>query len=224
MIGERIKVLDHGYVTLTAVMGEDFTPARTARTSFGKPDTKTDDENRKLNAYLLKHGHMTPFEFCQVRYYMRMPIFVARQMVRHRTASLNEISLRYIDAVDEFYIPTLDRMQRQSENNKQGSSSTVVDEPWRCEELMRDAYSHAFASYEALLENGLAKELARSVLPLATYTEWYWQCDLRNTLHLLDLRLDSHAQWEIRQYAHAMLALIRPVFPSIIAAWEEMKK
>ncbi len=220
-----INVLDHGYVALVDTMGDDRTPARTARTSFRNQDAeRSEEQDAKLTNYLVSHKHTTPLEFCQVRFAMKMPIFVARQLVRHRTASINEVSYRYVKAAREFYVPTGDRMQKQSASNKQGSAVECVDDPLKCIRLMVEANHRAFDTYDALLAEGLAAELARAVLPVATYTEWYWQCDLHNTLHMLALRLDPHAQYEIRVYAEAMLELLRPVYPTIIAAWESTRR
>lgn len=222
-LGE-ITVLDHGYVALDAVMGDDRTAARCARTSFrNKDQERTAEQDAKLTRYLIEHRHNTPLEFCQLRFYMKMPIIVARQLVRQRTQSLNEISLRYVQATREFYVPALDRMQKQSAANKQGSSDEVVDDPDHCARLIRDAGDAAFDTYESLLANGLSKELARTVLPLGTYTEWFSQMSLHNFLHMLSLRLDAHAQFESRVYAQAMLDLARPHFPSVIASWEELR-
>lgn len=218
MHGE-IQVLNHGYVALTDVMGDDRTAARTARTSFRNKVERAVDEDAKLTSYLVSHRHTTPFEFCQVRFYMKMPIFVARQLVRHRTASINEISLRYVQATEEFYVPDVERCQRQSESNKQGSSSETVDDPAAVRDLIGAVGRTAFGAYRELLALGLSKELARTVLPLGTYTEWYWQADLHNFLHMLKLRLDPHAQYEIRVYAQAMLDLARPIFPTVFEAW-----
>ena len=218
-----INVLNHGFVALDAVMGDDQTPANTARTSFKNRIERTPEENAKLTSYLVKHRHTTPLEFCQVRFYMKMPIFVARQLVRHRTASINEVSLRYVQATEEFYIPEVDRCQKQSETNKQGSSIEVVDDPESVRNIILDSGINAFEDYKELLAAGLSKELARTVLPLGTYTEWFWQNDLHNTLHFLKLRLDPHAQYEIRVYAEAMLELLKPLFPTIIEAWEETR-
>jgi thymidylate synthase (FAD) len=220
-VGREIAVLNHGYVALTEVMGGDRTPARTARTSFRNRVERTEEEDAKLTRYLVSHRHTTPLEFCQVRFYMKMPIFVARQLVRHRTASINEISLRYVQASEEFYVPDVERCQRQSESNKQGSSSALVEDPGIVRLLIENAGRMAFEHYGDLLKRGLSKELARMVLPLGTYTEWYWQADLHNFLHMLRLRLDPHAQYEIRVYAEAMLELARPHFPTVIAAWEQ---
>jgi thymidylate synthase (FAD) len=213
------SVLNHGYVALTDVMGTDRTPAQTARTSFRNVKERTPEEDAKLTDYLISHGHNTPIEFNQVRFYMKMPIFVARQLVRHRTASINEVSLRYVKAAREFYIPEPERCQKAPTQNKQGSSNEVVDDPERIRMLIEATGNLAFDAYETLLADGLAPELARMVLPLGTYTEWYWQCDLHNFLHMLKLRLDSHAQYEIRVYAEAMLELVRPIFPTIIESW-----
>ncbi len=219
---EEIKVLNHGFVALVDTMGDDRTPAKTARASYRNKAERTADEDSKLTNYLVKHQHTTPLEFCQVLFYMKMPIFVARQLVRHRTASINEVSLRYVKAACEFYVPALERMQRKAETNKQGSSSEIVDHPDLCAKMIRRSGDTAFGVYEGLLAEGLAPELARIVLPLGTYTEWFWQNDLHNTLHMLRLRLDPHAQYEIRVYAQAVLDLLRPVFPTIIAAWESV--
>lgn len=219
----EMKVLDHGYVALTDVMGDDRTPSRTARTSFRNKEEKTEEQDRKLTDYLIRNKHNTPLEFCQVRFYMKMPIFVARQLVRHRTSSINEISYRYIKAVREFYIPEDFRMNKQSADNKQGSSLEVVSDPVGLKSIMHYACSVSFDAYDNLLSGGLASELARIVLPLGTYTEWFWQCDFHNFLHMLSLRLDPHAQYEIRVYAEAMLALARQAFPLIIDSWEKSR-
>lgn len=218
---KEIKVLDHGFVALVDTMGDDRTPAQTARTSYRNRTQRTPEEDAKLTNYLVKNRHTTPLEFVQLRFYMKMPIFVARQFIRHRTASVNEISYRYVQATREFYVPELDRCQKQSTTNKQGSASEVVGDPQRCRWLVETAGNVAFDAYEDLLQEGLSNELARTVLPVGTYTEWYWQNDLHNTLHLLNLRLDPHAQYEIRVYAEAMLDLIEPIYPTIIAAWRE---
>jgi thymidylate synthase (FAD) len=220
----EIACLDHGYVALVDVMGDDRTPARCARTSFRNAGAeRTEEQDARLTDYLVRNKHTTPIEFCQARFYMKLPIFVARQLIRTRTASVNEVSYRYVTAAREFYVPALDRMQRKSESNKQGSSSEIVEHPERCAAVISRAGDLAFDAYEQLLSMGLAPELARVVLPCGTYTEWYWQNDLHNTLHMLKLRLDPHAQYEIRVYAEAMLELLRPVFPTIIESWERTR-
>lgn len=196
----EIKVLDHGVVALMDVYGDNHRPAIAARTSYRKDASDyTDEQNERLISYLVKHRHTTPLEFCGATFFMVMPIFVARQLVRHRTASINEESLRYVDARNQFYLPELDRMQKQSKTNKQGSAPELVDDPAYCQEIIERAALQAYSEYDTLLMLGLAKELARIVLPLNTYTAWYWSCDLHNILHLLSLRLDPHAQWECRQ-------------------------
>lgn len=220
---KEVPLLNHGYVALVDVMGDDRTPAQRARTSFRNKQQRTAEEDAKLTDYLVRHRHTTPLEFCQLLFYMKMPIFVARQVVRHRTASINEVSYRYVQAAREFYIPERDRCQRAATNNKQGSSSEVVDDPAYCQRLITQAGNQTFDVYEQLLREGLAPELARTVLPCGTYTEWYWQMDLHNFLHFENLRLDVHAQYEVRMYAVVMLELARHHFPTIIASWEKHK-
>lgn len=225
--GSEIKCLDHGYVALDATMGDDRTPARTARTSFRNRDQeRTAEQDAKLTDYLVRHAHTTPLEFCQVRFYMKMPIIVARQLVRHRTASINEVSYRYVQAAREFYVPEPERCQRAPNKgeNKQGSSSEIVDDPEYVRSVVTEAGNMAFDAYELLLAEGLAPELARTVLPCGTYTEWYWQVDLNNFLKTMALRLDGHAQFEIRVYAEAMLALVEPIYPTIIESWRRTLK
>ncbi len=218
------KCLDHGYVVLTDVMGDDRTPARTARTSFrNSTKERSEEQDAKLTDYLVRHGHNTPIEFCMVRFYVKQPIFNARQFVRQRTQSINEVSYRYVQAAREFYVPDADRMQKKAESNKQGSSSEIVDEPERCAKYVRDACNYAFDMYENLLSEGLAPELARIVLPLSTYTEWYAQMNLHNFLYMIERRIDPHAQYEARVYAEAMLELVEPFFPSVIGSWRKFK-
>jgi thymidylate synthase (FAD) len=217
---QEVRVLNHGYVALVDIMGHDRTPAQTARTSYRNRKERTAEEDAKLTDYLIRNRHTTPLEFCQVLFYMKLPLFVAAQLIRHRTASVNQVSYRYVRAEREYYVPDPSRMQKASKYNKQGSSDEQVDNPKAVELLIRDACERAFDTYEALLVYELAPELARTVLTVATYTEWYWQCDLHNFLHMLKLRLDPHAQYEIRVYAQAMLQLVRPHFPTIIASWE----
>lgn len=221
----EIKCLDYGFVALVDTMGSDRTPAQCARTSFrNAQQERTEEQDAKLTDYLVRNEHTTPIEFCQVRFYMKLPIFVARQLVRHRTASINEVSYRYVQAAREFYVPAPERCQRKAETNKQGSSSELVENPGQVRYLIERAGQQAFDEYDRLLKEGLAPELARTVLPCGTYTEWYFQQDLHNCLHLLKLRLNPHAQYEVRVYAEAMLELLRPVFPTIIDSWERTLK
>src|SRR5258706_9677076 len=201
--GGEISCLDHGFVVLVDTMGTDRTPAQTARTSFRNRKERTLEEDAKLTDYLVRHHHTTPLEFVQLLFFMKMPIFVARQLVRHRTVSINEISYRYVKAAREFYVPEIARMQRKSENNKQGSSSELVEDPHRCRLLFERAGEESFDIYDQLLAEGLAPELARSVLPCGTYTEWYWRSDLHNTINMLQLLFYPQAQYEKRIYAPA---------------------
>ena len=224
MLPVEQKCLNYGYVALTEVMGDDRTPARTARTSFrNATKERSEEQDAKLTDYLVRHGHNTPIEFCMMRFYVKQPIFNARQFVRQRTQAINEVSYRYVQAVREFYVPEPDRMQRKAENNKQGSSSQIVDDPESCAESINLACNFAFDAYESLLEEGLAPELARIVLPLGTYTEWYTQMNLHNFLYMIERRIDPHAQYEARVYAEAMLELVEPFFPSVIGAWRKFK-
>ncbi len=223
-ITER-RVLDHGVIALTEVWGSDFAPARTARTSFRNSDAdKTEADNIGLTNYLMKNRHDTPFEFCGATIYMVLPIFVARQWVRHRTAAINEESLRYVEAREQFYIPTTDRMQKQSQTNKQGSSPETVDNPTLCRSIIQNHNEDAWRRYQGLLGAGLAKELARMVLPLNTYTAWYWTANLRNIMHLLGLRLDPHAQYEVRVYAEALYNMLNEIFPNILGAYDQFRR
>lgn len=219
----EIRVLDHGFVALVDTMGTDRTPAQTARTSFRSKKERTVEEDARLTDYLVRHRHNTPLEFCQLLFYVKLPIFVARQFVRHRMQSINEVSYRYVQAAREFYVPAITRMQKKAENNKQGSSTKIVDDPIQCAVIMRTAGNRAFDAYEDLLEEGLAPELARTVLPVSTYTEWYCRFDLHNFLHMIGLRTDPHAQYEIQVYAKAMLELARSRYPTIIACWEKTR-
>jgi len=214
-----VNVLDHGYVALVDTMGHDRTPATAARTSFRNRKAKTAEEDAKLTDYLIRNEHTTPVEFVQVLLYMKLPIFVARQLVRYRTQSINEVSYRYVKAAREFYVPAPERCQRQSTDNKQGSSSTIVEYPTSVIDTIKRAGDQAFDAYEDLLGQGLATELARTVLPVGTYTEWYTQWNLHNLFRMLRQRLDAHAQYEVRVYAQAVLKLITPVFPTLVEAW-----
>lgn len=215
------NVLDHGQVALVSVSGDDETPAMAARTSFGKDSRDySHSDNIKLLRYLVSHRHTTPLEFCQATFYMKMPIFVARQWVRHRTASINEESGRYKKFDPCFYVPSVEDLNTQSKNNKQGRSEEQIDNPEQAQEVIREASLSAFDRYEQLLEMGVAKEVARSVLPTNYYTSWYWTCDAHNIMHLLSLRLDPHAQLEIRRYALAVYEQLKEVWPEIMWAFD----
>ena len=216
-----IKVLDKGYVTLVDHWGDDNRPANTARTSYNDAGkTFSEARNKGLSDYLIRHNHNTPVEFNAILFYMKMPIFVARQWVRHRTQSLNEISYRYVQAQREFYIPDRSRMALQSTDNKQGSSDILIENPEVALQLIENGCNESFNNYEHLIALGVNNEVARTVLPLGTYTEWYTKMDLHNLFHLLDLRLDAHAQYEIRVYAEACLQLIEPIYPNLVNSWK----
>lgn len=220
-----INVLDWGFVALTDSMGDDRVPAQVARTSFGNADAeRTEEEDHKLGRYLMKHRHTTPFEFCQVRFYIRAPLFVVQQLLRHRTASVNQESLRYVTPTDpKFYIPERSRMVGRPANVKQGSSEEEIKSPDWARVVMDRAFNSAVQDYRTLIKMGLAPEIARAVMPTSLYTDLYYQIDLHNFLHFAGLRTDPHAQWETRQYAEAMLELTREHFPATVAAWEEGK-
>ena len=224
------KCLDHGHVTLIDVMPRIVTPERptcdyaiteSARVSYaGKP--KSDTEERGLIRYLMRHKHTSPLEQVELKFNIKLPIFVARQAVRTRCCSLNEISGRYTQLKDEFYIPSIDEVRTQSKNNKQGSDEPLNEiQAQDFIDRLKGLCQNSYASYESDIKNGMAKELARTQLPVNIYTEWYWKIDLKNLLDFLALRCDSHAQYEIRVYAEAMLELIRPLAPWTIEAWED---
>lgn len=210
------KVLDHGFVRLIDYMGDDGAIVQAARVSYGK-GTKTPSDDRSLIRYLMRHRHTTPFEMCEIKFHVKLPIFVARQWMRHRMSSYNEVSGRYSVVRDEFYLPGVERFTRQSESNSQGSSDKIIEGAldFRGDRYIRS--SNSFAAYERELEAGLSREIARTELPLSTYTEFYWKIDLHNLLHFLQLRMDSHAQYEIRVYAEAIAEIVKLWVP---IAWE----
>lgn len=216
----RVKqVLDHGHVRLIDHMGDDQRIIEAARVSYGK-GTKSVRKDAALIDYLLRHGHTSPFEQVVFVFNLKMPIFVARQWMRHRTARLNEISGRYSIMEDAFYVPEPERVQGQSVVNRQNSDGVPLMHPAAFSKAIQIQQDQQYQSYEQALEMGVARELARINLPLATYTEIYWQMDLHNLFHLLRLRLDGHAQWEVRQYAAAVAAFVKEVVPIAYAAFE----
>lgn len=222
LLDQEIPVLDKGFVRLVDYMGGDERIVQSARVSYGS-GTKTVRQDRGLIHYLMKHWHTSPFEQVQLTFHTKMPIFVARQWVRHRTARLNEISGRYSVMKDEFYVPSPENIRPQSTNNKQGRSEdryTEVEES-EIREMFEGEQKAVYKNYEALLEKNLARELARNNLPLSLYTEWYWQIDLHNLFHFLRLRMDPHAQYEIRVYAEAMARCAKAVAPIAYEAFEE---
>jgi thymidylate synthase (FAD) len=222
ILDKEFPVLDHGFMRLVDYLGGDTRIVAAARVSYGH-GTKTIREDRALIHYLMRNQHTSPFEQVVLTFHAKMPIFVARQWVRHRTARLNEISGRYSILQDEFYLPSPDQIRKQSRRNKQGRSTEELPSEAQehiIEMLKRDQVT-AYSSYEALLQDDIARELARINLPLSVYTQWYWQIDLHNLFHFLKLRLDTHAQYEIRQYAEVMAQMAKAVAPIAYEAFEE---
>jgi len=215
-----IPVLDHGFIGLVENMGDDSSIIQAARVSYGK-GTKSASTDRVLLRYLLSHSHTTPFEMVEFKFHCKMPIFVARQWIRHRTANVNEYSGRYSEMTDEMYLPELDVIKPQSTDNKQGRSGEMeFVQKVLVRDIIEGNSEAAYAHYQELLGK-TAKELARVVLPVSNYTEWYWKNDLHNILHFLKLRIDPHAQYEIRVFGEAMLKLIEPVVPLAIEAFRD---
>jgi thymidylate synthase (FAD) len=216
----EIKVHDHGLVALVDVMPRlapagktaDFAIVQAARVSYGQ-GTKQINEDRGLIRYLARHRHTTPFEMVEFKFHCVMPIFIARQWIRHRTANVNEYSARYSVVQDRFYKPTPDYIRKQSAANRQGGTETL--ENATASEFLEwlGRMEAEYQKYQELIDKGLARELARIALPVSVYTEWYWKCDLHNLFHFLSLRMDAHAQAEIRDYANAMFELIKPIVP-----------
>lgn len=225
VLDKIIPVLDKGFVRLVDYMGGDSRIVQSARVSYGE-GTKTVREDGALIDYLLRNQHTSPFEQVEMTFHVKLPIFVARQWIRHRTANVNEISGRYSVLKDECYVPLPEDMAPQSSDNKQGRSQEVF--PMETATVliseMEEAQAKAFKSYHTLLEKDLARELARINLPLSTYTEWYWKIDLHNLFHFLKLRCDSHAQKEIRAYAEVLLDICRKVAPLATASFEKHQK
>ena len=202
------KYLDHGHVVLLDVMGSDEDIEYAARMSYAN-GTRTVSQTQSLLDFLMRHEHTSPCEMVEIKFQIKMPIFVMRQLVRHRTASLNEMSLRYSKATDEFYVPALSRMNTQSSSNKQCSSEELIDWPAEARNLISVFNENAFDGYTALLDSGLSREIARGILPVNGYTEVVWKIDLKNLMHFLKLRLHSHAQKEIQWLAQAMYDLLK---------------
>ncbi len=214
LLDREFKVLDHGFVRLVDYMGNDDAIVQAARVSYGD-GTKKVQEDRGLIRYLMRHRHTTPFEMVEFKFHVKLPIFVARQWIRHRSANVNEYSGRYSVMKDEFYRPKLEDIQTQSQQNKQGRSEEELPESIRTAflESLQQLQERAYAEYQGALGDNIARELARINLPLSLYTEWYWKIDLHNLFHFLRLRLDSHAQKEIRAYAVIMADMVRGVCP-----------
>lgn len=227
----EIKVHEHGFIALIDAMPRlvpqgqtaDYAIVQAARVSYGQ-GTKKVSEDRGLIRYLLRHRHTTPFEMIEFKFHIAMPIFVARQWIRHRTANVNEYSGRYSIMPDTFYKPSVEEVRKQSRSNRQGGEERFSGEEEKtAAEFVRflEDSEALYGRYAKLTEQGVSRELARIGLPVSVYTQWYWKCDLHNILRFLSLRMDGHAQAEIRAYADAMHALLEPIVPSTIEAWRD---
>ena len=223
-------VLDHGFVRVIDYMGDDAAICQAARVSYGK-GTKSVSNDEGLIRYLMRHWHSTPFEMCEIKLHVKLPVFVARQWIRHRTANVNEYSARYSVLDREFYIPAPDALAAQSTSNNQGRGETLSGtEAERVLEILKSDSARCYDHYEEMLEGGsqggklgLARELARMNLPANVYTQWYWKTDLHNLFHFLRLRADAHAQQEIRVYAEAMARIAADWVPFAYAAFEDYR-
>lgn len=232
---EPMELLDHGFVRVIDYMGDDAAIVQAARVSYGK-GTKAVQSDAGLINYLMRHRHTTPFEMCEIKYHVKLPIFVARQWIRHRTANVNEYSARYSILDKEFYIPSPGDLAAQSSDNKQGRGDVLQgDEAQRVLDILRDDSERNYGHYEEMINadkdgnvlddgrQGLARELARMNLPINAYTQWYWKIDLHNLLHFLSLRAHPHAQYEIRVYAEAMLDTVKRWVPAAYDAFADYR-
>jgi thymidylate synthase (FAD) len=232
---EALPVLDHGFVRAIDYMGDDGAIVQAARVSYGR-GTRRVSEDKGLINYLMRHRHTTPFEMCEIKYHVKLPIFVARQWIRHRTANVNEYSARYSILDNEFYLPAQEHLAAQATTNRQGRGDVIEGAAARrVLDLLREESERAYAGYAELLNEdetgqprdpswpGLARELARMNLSLNFYTQWYWKTDLHNLFHFLSLRADPHAQYEIRAYAEAMLDTVKRWVPLAYEAFLEYR-
>jgi thymidylate synthase (FAD) len=232
---EPRKVLDHGFVRIIDYMGDDSAIVQAARVSYGRGTKRVNEDGGLIN-FLMRHRHTTPFEMCEIKYHIKLPIFVARQWIRHRTANVNEYSARYSVIDKEFYIPSPEHLAAQATTHKQGREEVLdARSAWWVMELLRKDAEHAYENYSKLLNedeagqqrdpswSGLARELARMNLSLNFYTQWYWKIDLHNLMHFLSLRADPHAQYEIRAYAEVMLDTVKRWVPMAYAAFLEYR-
>ncbi len=217
-------VLDHGFVRVIDYMGDDAAICQAARVSYGK-GTKSVQNDEGLIRYLMRHWHSTPFEMCEIKLHVKLPVFVARQWIRHRTANVNEYSARYSILDREFYIPAPEALARQSKVNNQGRGEALSEaEAARVLEILKGDAARCYDHYEEMIDEiGLARELARMNLPANIYTQWYWKVDLHNLLHFLRLRADAHAQYEIRVYAEAIARVVADWVPAAWKAFEDYR-
>ena len=222
-----IPVLDHGFIRVVDYMGDDAAICQAARVSYGK-GTKSVQNDEGLIRYLMRHWHSTPFEMCEVKLHVKLPVFVARQWIRHRTANVNEYSARYSILDREFYIPAPEHIAAQSVVNNQGRGEALTGaEAARVLDILKTDSERSYDNYQAMIsddgQRGLARELARMNLPTNIYTQWYWKVDLHNLLHFLRLRADAHAQYEIRVYADAICSIVADWVPFAYAAFEDYR-
>ena len=230
-----LQALDHGFVRVIDYMGDDTAIVQSARVSYGK-GTKKITNDKGLIKYLMRHWHSTPFEMCEIKLHVKLPIFIARQWIRHRTANVNEHSARYSILDKEFYIPSVENLASQSQVNKQGRAENLSpEEAEKVINILKSDAEQTYNNYEVMLnENsdgetldegsmGIARELARMNLTLNTYTQWYWKIDLNNLLHFLALRADAHAQYEIRVYADIILDIVKKWVPITYEAFEDYR-
>ncbi len=232
MLFQPFPVLDHGFVRVIDYMGDDAAIVQAARVSYGR-GTKRVQEDAGLIRYLMRHRHTTPFEMCEIKFHVKLPIFIARQWIRHRTASVNEYSARYSILDREFYIPSAEHLAAQSATNRQGRGDILDgDEAVEVMHLLRSDAERCYANYASMLNEGdsadpnrrgLARELARMNLTLNTYTQWYWKTNLHNLFHFLSLRADAHAQYEIRVYADEMMRVTEAWVPVAAAAFRDYR-
>ena len=232
---EAIPILDHGFIRVVDYMGNDTSIVQAARVSYGK-GTKKVNTDAGLIKYLMRHWHSTPFEMCEIKYHIKLPIFIARQWIRHRTANVNEYSARYSILDKEFYLPISENLASQSQNNRQGRGDVLKgDQAKKVLDLLKSDAERTYNNYEEMLNErydgtvidqnkiGLARELARMNLTLNTYTQWYWKTDLLNLMNFLRLRADHHAQYEIRTYADAMLETLKKWVPITYEAFMDYR-
>ncbi len=235
---QPLQVLDHGFVRVVDYMGNDAAVVQAARVSYGQGTKKVNADKGLIN-YLIAHRHTTPFEMCEIKFHIKLPIFIARQWIRHRTASVNEYSARYSIMEDEFYIPRAENLSAQSKVNHQGRDETKVlnsEEQRQVLEILKNDAKQTYQHYLEMInqdangevadpqKEGLARELARMNLPVNCYTQWYWKIDLHNLLHFLALRADKHAQYEIRAYAEVMLDVVKKWVPHCFEAFEKYRR
>ena len=232
---EAIPILDHGFIRVVDYMGNDTSIVQAARVSYGK-GTKKVNTDAGLIKYLMRHWHSTPFEMCEIKYHVKLPIFIARQWIRHRTANVNEYSARYSILDKEFYLPAAEQLAAQSQGNRQGRGDIIKgDHAKEVLNLLKDDAERTYKNYEEMLnerydgtiiddkKSGLARELARMNLTLNTYTQWYWKTDLLNLMNFIRLRADDHAQYEIRAYADAMLDTLKKWVPTTYEAFMDYR-